>query len=68
MKKQTVSVFISLYEGSVDEVLVFRDHGKGENYYRKRVKADYGTMEEYEKALDYCFLKTEYRLHCAELK
>ena len=59
MEKQKVAVFISIYEGTVDEVLVFKDHKHGKTYYENRLNTDYGTMEEYQKALDYGSLKTE---------
>ena len=67
MKKEAIAVFISLYKGLVDEVYVFKDQRKGENYYKGRVIEEYGSEEEYEKALEYG-VNTEYRLHYGDLK
>jgi len=67
MGNQNVAVFISLYRGLVDEVRVFGDRKRGEDYHKSKVDEAFGSEEAYQEALQYGADK-EYQLHDCELE
>ena len=66
MAREEVAVFVSLYRGRLYEVYVFRDRKQGEEYYKNRVTEEYGSEEEYQKALEH-EVNTEYHLHHVDM-
>jgi len=52
MKKAAVTVVVSLYEGGLEEVVIFRDPHKGRAYYNDKVGEVFGSEEGYQRSLE----------------
>ncbi|MFC1885571.1 hypothetical protein ACFLZM_00805 [Thermodesulfobacteriota bacterium] len=52
MKKTEITVVVSLYEGGLEDVAIFRDYKKGRAYYDAKIGEVFGSEEGYQKSLE----------------
>jgi len=67
MKRTTLTVFISLYNGQLDEVAIFERQKDGRAHYDEKVKEVFGSEKEYRKALSNGFPAHRFHLNYNEV-
>ncbi|MBU0514621.1 MAG: hypothetical protein KJ621_07600, partial [Proteobacteria bacterium] len=58
---------VSLFQGAIDDVQVYTDLERADDEYRSKVTEDYGSIQQFQHALEHGDPKTEFYLYQVEL-